>query len=87
MTLIYSAVKILNFRKYLFETQERNQHLSFCVRKHSKSAKENCAYQLWNPVCLIIPCHRVLGGNGSITGYGGGLDNKLALLRLEGIML
>ena len=37
----------------------------------------------WNPVCLIIPCHRVIGANGSMTGYGGGLNNKIALLALE----
>lgn len=38
-----------------------------------------------NPVSVIIPCHRVLGKNGSLTGYAGGLERKLALLRLEGI--
>lgn len=38
----------------------------------------------WNPICIIIPCHRVIGAKGSLTGYGGGLDNKIALLRLEG---
>ena len=38
----------------------------------------------WNPVCLIIPCHRVVGANGSLTGYGGGIDKKIGLLRLEG---
>lgn len=38
----------------------------------------------WNPICLIIPCHRVIGNNGSITGYGGGISNKIALLDLEG---
>lgn len=37
-----------------------------------------------NPVSLIIPCHRVVGTNGSLTGYAGGLDKKIALLRLEG---
>ena len=36
----------------------------------------------WNPICLIIPCHRVVGGNGSLTGYGGGIRNKTALLTL-----
>jgi methylated-DNA-[protein]-cysteine S-methyltransferase len=36
-----------------------------------------------NPVPIIIPCHRVVGANGSLTGYGGGLDCKLALLELE----
>lgn len=39
----------------------------------------------WNPICIIIPCHRVMGAGGKITGYGGGLDNKMALLKLEGI--
>ena len=38
----------------------------------------------WNPICIIIPCHRVVGSNKSPTGYGGGIRNKLALLRLEG---
>lgn len=39
----------------------------------------------WNPICIIIPCHRVVGSNGSLTGYGGGIKNKVSLLRLEGI--
>ena len=39
----------------------------------------------WNPLCLIIPCHRVVGSDGSLTGYGGGLSNKIALLKNEGI--
>ncbi len=38
----------------------------------------------WNPICLIVPCHRVMGANGNLTGYGGGLHNKIALLKLEG---
>ena len=36
-----------------------------------------------NPVGIIVPCHRVIGTNGSLTGYAGGIDKKLALLRLE----
>ena len=36
-----------------------------------------------NPIGIIIPCHRVVGANGSLTGYAGGLDRKIALLRLE----
>ncbi len=39
----------------------------------------------WNPICIIIPCHRVVGTNGSLTGYGGGIQNKVSLLKLEGI--
>jgi methylated-DNA-[protein]-cysteine S-methyltransferase len=38
-----------------------------------------------NPLGIIVPCHRVVGANGSLTGYGGGLPNKVALLRLEGV--
>lgn len=34
----------------------------------------------WNPICIIIPCHRVVGANGSLTGYGGGIKNKVSLL-------
>jgi len=37
----------------------------------------------WNPICLIVPCHRVMGANGKITGYGGGIENKIGLLELE----
>lgn len=36
-----------------------------------------------NPLPILIPCHRVVGADGSLTGYGGGLDVKRALLRLE----
>ena len=37
-----------------------------------------------NPISVIIPCHRVLGADGSLTGYAGGLERKQFLLRLEG---
>jgi methylated-DNA-[protein]-cysteine S-methyltransferase len=38
-----------------------------------------------NPICIIVPCHRVMGAGGKLTGYGGGIENKKALLWLEGI--
>lgn len=38
-----------------------------------------------NPISLIVPCHRVMGAKGAITGYGGGLDRKAFLLKLEKI--
>ena len=38
-----------------------------------------------NPFSIIVPCHRVIGGSGSLTGYGGGLAYKVKLLELEGI--
>ena len=37
-----------------------------------------------NPVSVIVPCHRVIGSDGSLTGYAGGVDRKKALLELEG---
>ena len=40
-----------------------------------------------NPIPIVLPCHRIVGANGSLTGYAGGLDVKLRLLQLEGAML
>lgn len=40
-----------------------------------------------NPAALIVPCHRVVGASGKLTGYAGGLARKAALLRLEGVEL
>lgn len=39
-----------------------------------------------NPVSIVVPCHRVIGTGGSLTGYAGGLERKTALLRLEGAL-
>jgi len=38
-----------------------------------------------NPISILVPCHRVIGGDGSLTGYGGGLDRKRWLLAHEGL--
>jgi methylated-DNA-[protein]-cysteine S-methyltransferase len=40
-----------------------------------------------NPISVIVPCHRVLGADGSLTGYAGGLERKRALLELEGALV
>lgn len=40
-----------------------------------------------NPVSIIVPCHRVIGSDGSLVGYGGGLDKKKFLLELEGSLI
>ncbi len=40
-----------------------------------------------NPIAIIIPCHRVVGSNGSLTGYAGGLDKKTELLKIEGVLI
>lgn len=39
-----------------------------------------------NPISIVVPCHRVLGSDGSLTGYAGGLARKTALLKLEGVV-
>lgn len=40
-----------------------------------------------NPISIIIPCHRVIGADGGLTGYAGGIDKKIYLLKLEGAVL
>jgi methylated-DNA-[protein]-cysteine S-methyltransferase len=40
-----------------------------------------------NPIAIVVPCHRVIGKNGNLTGYGGGLENKQWLLEHEGAVL
>ncbi len=40
-----------------------------------------------NPISILIPCHRVVGSGGKLTGYAGGIDKKLALLRHEGVRI
>ena len=40
-----------------------------------------------NPIPIVLPCHRVVGATGKLTGYAGGLDRKERLLRLEGALL
>ena len=39
-----------------------------------------------NPLPIVVPCHRVIGANGSLTGFGGGIDVKRRLLALEGAL-
>jgi len=40
-----------------------------------------------NPISIIVPCHRVIGANGNLTGYAGGIDKKIKLLSIEGVQL
>lgn len=40
----------------------------------------------WNPICIIIPCHRVVGANGNLTGYGGGIENRVLFSFLKTLL-
>ena len=50
----------------------------------ARAAGRACAT---NPIAIVVPCHRVLGSDGSLRGYGGGLELKRSLLELEGALL
>ena len=64
-----------------------------CIAKKiaAKMGKERMSAQAvggavgHNPISIIIPCHRVVGANGSLTGYAGGIDTKIKLLEHEGV--
>lgn len=50
---------------------------------HPKSFRAVGGANHHNPIAIMIPCHRVIGADGSLTGYGGGLEKKIFLLKLE----
>jgi methylated-DNA-[protein]-cysteine S-methyltransferase len=54
---------------------------------HPKAARAVGTVMNRNPIPIVLPCHRVVGANGSLTGYAGGLDVKERLLQLEGALL
>lgn len=54
---------------------------------HPRAARAVGMVMNRNPIPIVLPCHRVVGANGSLTGYAGGLDRKLQLLQLEGAIL
>ncbi|WP_072903354.1 methylated-DNA--[protein]-cysteine S-methyltransferase [Hathewaya proteolytica] len=58
--------------------------MAFRMGKEKMSAQAIGGAVAHNPIPIIIPCHRVIGANGSLTGYSGGIDKKVSLLKLEG---
>ena len=61
------------------------QKTAAAMGKRSMSAQAVGGAVARNPISIIIPCHRVLGADGSLTGYAGGIDKKAKLLEWEGI--
>ena len=64
---------------------EISQKIAQSMGKDNMSAQAIGGAVGSNPISIIIPCHRVIGKTGSITGYGGGIERKLALFALENI--
>ncbi len=56
------------------------------ARQLGSSARAVGRANATNPICVIVPCHRVIGADGSLTGYSGGMDNKRWLLTHEGAL-
>ncbi len=54
---------------------------------HPRAARAVGTVMNRNPIPIVLPCHRVIGSTGSLTGYGGGLEAKRRLLELEGVLL
>ena len=54
---------------------------------HPRAARAVGTVMNRNPIAIVLPCHRIVGANGSLTGYAGGLDRKRTLLELEGATL
>jgi len=59
------------------------ENISKIMNKEKMSAQAVGSAVGHNPISIIIPCHRVVGSNGSLTGYAGGIDRKIKLLELE----
>lgn len=61
------------------------QKLASCIKKHNAVRAVGSANGK-NPMCIIVPCHRVIASDGSIGGYAGGIEAKMKLLDLESLV-
>lgn len=64
---------------------EISKQLAKNMKKEKMSAQAVGGAVGHNPISIIIPCHRVVGKSGSLTGYAGGIDKKVRLLEIEGV--
>ena len=77
--LVWNAIKAIPFGQTVTYTQ-----LAQRIGRLAKDARAIGTATGQNPVCWIVPCHRVVGKSGALTGYAGGLARKSALLEFEG---
>ena len=78
----------MNFRQFVIENLtygEIAKTVGRAMNKPAMSAQAVGGAVGSNPISILIPCHRVVGKDGNLTGYGGTLDNKIKLLKLEEI--
>lgn len=79
--LVWEELQNINFGEY------RSYQSQADAMKRPKSVRAVANANSRNKICLVVPCHRVIGKNLSLTGYAGGIERKTALLKLEGIEL
>ena len=71
------------YAKYLMGKLQLNGEIAKKMNKNKMSAQAVGGAVGHNPISIIIPCHRVVGANGSLTGYAGGIEKKIKLLEHE----
>jgi len=81
---IEPTFKDMNNNNKVFEAKESSNKKAVDTKKSNLSRAVGGAVG-HNPISIIIPCHRVIGTNGNLTGYAAGLKNKIKLLELEGV--
>ena len=83
--LVWSILKDIQYGQTM-TYGEVSKWVALKMKRESMSAQAVGSAIGRNPIAVIIPCHRVLGANGSLTGYAGGLDKKRHLLQAEGVL-
>ena len=83
--IVWSILKDIQYGQTI-TYGEVSRRVALKMKRDSMSAQAVGSAIGRNPIAVIIPCHRVLGANGTLTGYAGGLDKKKSLLELEGIL-
>lgn len=78
---VWQELQNINFGEY------RSYQSQADAMKLPKSVRAVANANSRNKICLVVPCHRVIGKNLSLTGYAGGIERKASLLKLEGIEL